>query len=88
MLESLAWKVVGIVHLILSENYYSAAGHDVSNEEFWRLSPDELSGYIKAQVLIFQFRTNWLWTGISTRRVTELTMTFCNKITAFCTNTH
>lgn len=49
MLESLAWKVVGIVHLILSENYYSAGGHDVNNEEFWRLSPDELSGYIKAQ---------------------------------------
>ena len=40
MLESLAWKVVGIVHLILSGNYYSAGGHDVNNEEFWLLSPD------------------------------------------------
>ena len=49
MLESLAWKVVGIVHLILSRNYYSAIGRVVSNEEFWRLSPDELSVYIKAQ---------------------------------------
>ena len=34
MLESLAWKVVGIVHLILSRNYYSAIGRVVSNEEF------------------------------------------------------
>ena len=49
MLESLAWKVVGIVHLILSRNYYSAIRRVVSNKEFWRRSPDYLSGYIKAQ---------------------------------------
>ena len=35
MLESLAWKVVGIVHLIFSRNYHSAVGRDVNNEEFW-----------------------------------------------------
>ena len=40
MLESLAWKVVGIVHLILARNYYSAVGLDVNIKEFSRLSPD------------------------------------------------
>ena len=40
MLESLAWKVVGIVHPILSGNYYSAVWHDVNNKEFWPLSSD------------------------------------------------